>query len=549
MTLTRFFMPRTGGSLVALSMALAIGGVMTPAMLAAQSTSGTAKVDNALVLSVGGSRVVNLPSKMSDVVIGDPAVVDVHVRSENQLYIIAKAPGETNVFATAANGKVLYSGTVRVGNNLTNIGQMLTLAMPDAQITSSTMNGMVLLTGTVKAPEDAAEAERLVEAFVGEKTKVISRLRTATPLQVNLHVKFAEVSRSLLKEIGANTAARKFGDGGSLFNFNRNPGRVDISSIDTRNLPVLDASSTFDLPAGSVFLPFDTATGKFVGASATTKFINPAEGNTLNIAARLFGFDFATALDLAERQGLISTLSEPNLTALSGETASFLAGGEFPVPLSTGLGNVSIEYKNYGVSLAFTPTVLGDGRISMRVRPEVSELSSEGAVTLNGFRVPALTTRRAETTVELGSGQSFMIAGLMRNISQDSLEKTPGLGDVPVLGNLFKSTGYQKNQTELVIIVTPYLVKPVNASDIVLPTDGYRNATDGQRLLGGMIHDGVNGGDRPKPSMAPPVTVPADRGPDLGAATTRPAPVQQAMNNKTSRKKKGEPVAAPGFSF
>jgi hypothetical protein len=175
----------------------------------------------------------------------------------------------------------------------------------------------------------------------------------------------------------------------------------------------------------------------------------------------------------------VTTLSEPNLTALSGETADFLAGGEYPIPISQGLGTTSIEYKKFGVSLAYTPTVLANGRISIRVRPEVSELSSQGAITLNGFQVPALTVRRAETTVELGSGQSFMIAGLMSNNARRTRsKKMPGAGDLPILGSLFRSTSFRKGETELVIVVTPYLVKPVNANDIKLPTDGYQAPTN-----------------------------------------------------------------------
>ena len=164
---------------------------------------------------------------------------------------------------------------------------------------------------------------------------------------------------------------------------------------------------------------------------------------------------------------------------MSGETASFLAGGEFPIPISQALGAVTIEYKQYGVGLAFTPIVLADGRISMRVRPEVSELSNEGSVKLNGFNVPALTTRRAETTVELGSGQSFMIAGLLRNANTNNIDKAPFLGDLPILGALFRSTSYRRDETELVIIVTPYLVRPVSGQ-LALPTDGYRAPTDGE---------------------------------------------------------------------
>src|SRR4029078_6138271 len=178
-------------------------------------------------------------------------------------------------------------------------------------------------------------------------------------------------------------------------------------------------------------------------------------------------------LDIAANDGLATILAEPSLTALSGETASFLAGGEFPIPVSQGGANngITIEYKQYGVGLAFTPIVLGDGRISMRVRPEVSQLSDSGAVTLNNFRGPALITRRAETTVELGSGQSFMIAGLLQNTGNNSIDKAPVLGDLAILGALFRSTKFQRSETELVVIVTPYLVRPVS-TQMVTPIDG-----------------------------------------------------------------------------
>src|SRR5206468_2711605 len=196
-------------------------------------------------------------------------------------------------------------------------------------------------------------------------------------------------------------------------------------------------------------------------------------GTTLGAVGHILGLNLLGTLDIAAQDGLATILAEPNLTALSGETASFLAGGEFPIPISQGNNAVSVEYKSYGVGLAFTPVVLADGRISMRVRPEVSQLSDAGAVTLGGYRVPALLTRRAETTVELGSGQSFMIAGLLQNTTNNSVDKTPLLGDLPILGALFRSTKFQRQETELVIVVTPYLVRPVS-TQLALPTDGMR---------------------------------------------------------------------------
>jgi pilus assembly protein CpaC len=296
------------------------------------------------------------------------------------------------------------------------------------------------------------------------------------PLQVNLKVKIAEVNRSLLKQIGVNLFSS---DPTSGFKFGIGQG---------------DGSATTG-PGSSPFSVGSLLTG----------------GTTLGAAGKLFGLDLAGAIDLAEKDGLVSILAEPNLTALSGETASFLAGGEFPIPVSQSLNAVTIEYKQYGVGLAFTPVVLADGRISMRVRPEVSELSNEGAVKLNDFIVPALTTRRAETTVELGSGQSFMIAGLLRNSNTNDISKAPFLGDLPILGALFRSTNYRRSETELVIIVTPYLVRPVS-NQLALPTDGYRAPTDVQRVIEGQTFVGQKG------AAARPVA-PA---PMVGAAAAAP---------------------------
>ena len=505
---------------------LLLAGTAAPALAAGNGTPGSAQDDSGvLVMSVGASRGVNLPANMSDVIIADPAVVDVHVRSQRQLYLIAKGPGQTDITVTTEGGKPIYRRTIRVGTNLTSVDQMLKLAMPEADITVSTLNGMVLLTGTVAAPEDAAEAERLVSAFVGDKDNakgsVVSRLRTATPLTVNLQVRIAEVNKSVSKQIGMNLATADLTSG---FKFGIGQGRNMINDIWTIGGP---------LGTGNGIKPITDADGNIIGSGVTAI----TSGTTLAADTSLFGLNILAALDLAENQGLASTLANPNLTALSGETASFLAGGEIPIPLSTGIGQVSVEYKQYGVSLAFTPTVLADGRISMRVRPEVSQLDESAGVRLNGFSVPAVSTRRAETTVELGSGQSFMIGGLMNASSGNSVSKAPFLGDLPIIGNLFKSSTFRRQESELVIIVTPYLVKPVNARNIHLPTDGLRNANDVQRYLGGMLHSGKSGAERPKPTMAPPVTVPSDAVPAPAASASKSGP------------KSDNAAAAPGFSF
>ncbi len=515
---------------------------------------GSAHVErpaNDITLSVGRGQLITLPSAMSDVFVSNDSVADVQVRSASQIYVFAKAAGESTVYVTSKSGGVVYSANVHAGQNVGSIDQMLRLAMPDDSITATPINGMVLLTGTVATPEDGAQAEQLVQAYVGDKTKVISRLRMATPLQVNLQVKIAEVSRSLVKEIGSNLMTRDQ-TGGFLFGVAQGRNFGSIGTADLSALPKLDASTQFGLPPGTISLPYDPRTQQFITAAGTAyNLSNLAQGagkTAVGLAGHLFGIDVASALDLAEREGLVTTLAQPNLTALSGETASFLAGGEIPIPLLQGTGNsVTVEYKQYGVSLSFTPIVLADGRISMRVRPEVSELSSNGAVTLNGFTVPALSTRRVETTVELGSGQAFMIGGLLSNSNNNSITKAPGLGDVPVLGAMFRSTAFQRNETELVIIVTPYLVKPVNPNQIALPTDGYKAATDLERVLLGRSFSGTSGAERPVPTMAPPSTVAS---PTLGTQNfSAPAPAGHQSRGAASHSKTApRGNAAPGFS-
>ncbi|MEO9601395.1 type II and III secretion system protein family protein [Parasphingorhabdus sp.] len=504
--------------------------------LNAQSVN-VSQPNSRISIAVGRGKLITLPAPIEDIFIAENNIADVQVRSPRQIYIFGKRGGQTSLYATSASGKVVYSAEVAVGAEISSIDQMLGLAMPEANIAVSTTNNFVLLTGTIANPSDAEEAENLVQAFVGAETRVVSRLKTATPMQVNLKVRFAEVSRTLAKEINGNLLTRDT-TGGFQFGVSRGRSFGSITDVSTAGFPNLDASQLFGLPAGSVSLPFNPATGQFVTQGGTQFSSTAGSGlNTIEAAGRLFGLDIATAFDVSERVGLVSTLASPNLTTISGETATFLAGGEFPIPISTGLGEVSVQYKNFGVSLSYTPTVLSNGRISIRVAPEVSEITSNGAVVLNGFSIPAVSTRRAETTVELGSGESFMIAGLMQNTYNSAIDKTPGLADVPILGTLFKSDGYRRNETELMIVVTPYLVKPVSDSEIVLPTDGFKSANDAERFLMNRNHSG-NGGERPKPTVAP--VTPENQ--TFGSFET-PAPVKSV---KKSKKSAG---AAPGFSF
>ncbi len=473
-----------------------------------------------IIMSIGRGQQVNLPTSVTDVVVADPNIADVDVRSSKQIYILAKGAGETTVYATDAAGRTVYSATIRVGSNLDSIEQMLKLTMPEADIQVTTLNGIVLLTGSVKQPDDVIEAEDLVQQFVGN-AKVVSRLKTATPMQVNLQVRVAEVSRSLSKDISSNFTSRdKDGPTGNGFLFVPSRGRNVATFTDIIN----------------------PATGLPSGTNVT--FNNPTGGNVLNMAKNLFGLDIGLGLDFAERSGLASTLANPNLTTMSGETGEFLAGGSFPIPISDSFGSVTVQQQNYGVNLRYTPEVMADGKIRLRIRTEVSDITSNGAVRIGGTEIPALLTRSAETTVELGSGQSFMIAGLLSNQATSSVDKFPGIGDVPVLGALFKSNGWKRNQTELVIVITPYLVNPVSESEIKLPTDGFNTPNDLERILLNKEADSSGrNNDRPSPSVGPEKT----DGPSLGSMSED----KPALANKS--KKTGAKTAAkadgPGFTF
>ena len=499
------------------------GSVLAACLLAAApagaapekpSTAATARSGLQVVqVNTGRGRLVTLSRPMSDLFVADDQIADVQVRSPTQLYVFGKKSGETTISATTKSGAVVYAATVRVGNNYDSIGTMLRLAMPEAHIVATPMNGLVLLTGTVGAPDDAAEAERLVQAYVGDTTKVLSRLKTATPLQVNLQVRIAEVTRSFAKNINVNTQSY---DGANGFKFGIGQNR-----------------------AAQVYAPTG---GLFVGGNQTptgnnTGLATGAAGHTLAFAGKLLGLDLLGSLDLGETVGQVTTLANPNLTALSGETGTFLAGGEVPIPVAQGLGTVSVEYKQYGVGLSYTPTVLADGRISMRVRPEVSQLDYSNAVTLSGTRVPGLTTRRTETTVELGSGQSLMISGLLSNSHNNTFDKTPGVGNLPILGALFRSNSFQRNETELVIVITPYLVKPVNSqSDIHLPTDGYKAPSDLGRVFLGELGGGTSGEQRPVQTAVAP-----------GQSSALPPKQPYWDASKPSKPKRGD-TPAPGFS-
>ena len=414
------------------ALAIAFSSALPQAATATEfGTTIQANNSNALVIEVKEGQILRLNREADSIFIADPGIADLSVRSSRMVYVFGKRPGETSLFALDANDRVIANTKVVVEHNISRLQGALDNLMPGTGVRATSFDGGIILSGTLFNATQAEDARRLAARFVGDDEEVINQMNVAAPNQVNLRVRIAEVSRDITNQLGFNWDAAFSASGFAL------------------------AAST-GLPLGV--------------------------GGFVDTASSIGNFDLNSFLDFMEEDGLVSILAEPNLTALSGETASFLAGGEFPILARSDDDGISVEFKQFGVSLAFTPTILSQNRISMRVRPEVSSLSESNSVSADNFIFPSLVTRRAETTVELGSGQSFAIAGLILDNQRQSLAQVPGLGDIPVLGALFQSDSFTRNETELVIIVTPYLVKPMASPDMV--ADPVRPFTTPQTMTG-----------------------------------------------------------------
>ncbi len=444
--------------LLGLGLVLVASLLATPA--AAQDATETIATQGTVTIELHKGRVIRLPRPAATVFVADPDVADVQAQSPSIVYLFGRRAGETSLFAVDENDQLLLRTHVVVQHNLSGLRQSIQQLLPTSQVEVATVDGSIVLDGQVDSPVQAQELRELAERYLGDQETLLNRVRVDAPTQVHLRVRVAEVSRDVLKQFGINWEAL-FQTGDFAFGF-------------VSGRAVTDGAGTFlREPEGS--------NSAFTGFEGGNDVVN-------------------LAIDALAEEGLVNILAEPNLTALSGETASFLAGGEFPIPIDNDDDGLTIEFKEFGISLAFTPTVLSADRISLKVRPEVSDLSDKGSINLNGLVIPALATRRAETTVELGSGQSFAIGGLMSTDIENRLSKYPGLGDLPVLGALFRSTRFQSNETELVILVTPYLVRPVDEPVMALPTDGYRTPSDLERILQGRLHSA-----RLQPGRAGPI--------------------------------------------
>ncbi len=423
--------------------------VMAYCLMACPTTAAAAAEYN---VEINKGQLVRLSSAAASVVVADQAIADVQVVSPHLIYINGRSIGETSVIAIGSGDKVILDSTVTVTHNLSKLRRAMQESMKGADITVDSTDSAIVLKGSVASPAVAEKVERLAATFLRDKQSVVNMLDTRQGDQVMLKIKVAEVSRSELKRFGISLD--------SLLNV----GNFVVGLASGHALATAVASGVGMLRNGS-----DNAVG--VGYNSGSADINGV-------------------IDMLEDDGLVTVLAEPNLTAKSGVTASFLAGGEFPVPVSGENNAISIEYRPFGVSLNFTPVVLDERRISLTVSPEVSSISTANAVMANGFQIPSVVTRRASTTVEIGSGESFALAGLLRRSDMNDMSKVPGFGDVPVLGTLFRSSQYRQEQSELVIIATPYIVRPVSEAELATPIDGYVPATDMERiLLGKMYHE------------------------------------------------------------
>ena len=430
-----------------------------------------------LVLEQGSGRLVELPAPALTVLVADPRIARVQPASPTSLFVMGVNAGRTNLIATREDGSLVAEFDITVAASGTTgpaqvapgtaavpavsagqIQSMIRRMVRGGQNVRVTMagRGAISLTGMVPTAADAQRAEAIAKSMAGEQREVMNELTLLSGIQVNLRVRVAEISREVTRDLGFNWLGA-FNDG-------------------TWQLGLRTGGGIAGTIAGGII-------GALRNGTSTT-------GGTYGVRFNSGNFDINGLIDALAQDRLVTILAEPNLTAQSGEVASFLAGGEFPVPAaaSNNSSTLSVEYKPYGVSLSFIPTVLSPERMNMRVRPEVSELSETGAITFpvagGVVSIPGLTVRRAETTIELGSGQSFAIAGLLTRNASINNSGVTGLGDIPVLGALFRSDRFRRNETELVIIITPYLVRPTSdPSALATPLDTFRPATDLERVL------------------------------------------------------------------
>jgi pilus assembly protein CpaC len=417
-------------------------GVLGALALTAAAALLSARPAYALSLAIGSGQLVHTQGEASTVFVADPKIADIQVPSPGAILVLGKSAGTTTLYALDATGKQVLSETVVVRHNVAELQNVLRQRFPALRLALESAPGSLMISGAVP---DAATTEAIahtIQPYLGEKEQLINRLSVSSPTQVYLRVRVTEMSKAVTQKLGINWQVLS------------SPGQFVAGLVGGRD---------FINDAGNYLLP--TEGYSFLGGYSKT------------------GAPAQAMIDLLDKEGLITVLAEPNLTAVSGQTASFLAGGEFPVPIKQDNDAITVEFKPFGVALDFTPTVLGDDRISLKVRPEISELDPNASIMMDSLVIPGIRVRRVETTVEMASGQSFAIGGLLQNNISDVVSKIPGLGSIPVLGKLFSSSDYQNNKSELVVIVTPYLVRPTSPDQLTTPLASLRANSDIEYVL------------------------------------------------------------------
>jgi pilus assembly protein CpaC len=494
-----------------------------------------------LALSRGKSAIIELPVDVRDMLVTNPVVADAVLRGPRRIYVMGMALGSTDAVFFDASGRKILSLAIRVEQDSTALEDTLRRVLPNASIQVQTIRDSVILTGSVANTGDAGMASQIASKFVDKPENVLNMLTIAGKDQVMLKVRIVEVQRNVIKQLGVSTdllfndglksyslgRSNTFGVNGSLIGgggacYGRDNIRTtnvnntatsngNSSSSSTNNTNSTSTSADWTGSLGQVSKTVYDINGNPVTVLADqTGVLHQVNGSTTgsttglssvlsSVATTAFktvtGNKLSGCLQAFERVGLLHTLAEPNLTVVSGEAGKFLVGGEFPVPVAQDAsGRISLEFKPYGVGLGYTPVVMSGGRISLKLSTEVSELTSLGAFTLasttggTNLSVPGLTVRRAETTVELPSGGSLMIAGLLQQTSKQNVDSLPGMTNLPILGSLFRSRDYLNGETELVVIITPYIVDPTRPQDLQTPADGLQTASDMSTVLLGRLN-------------------------------------------------------------
>ena len=508
----------------AASVALAPGAAMAQSaeQTAIRISQGGGATATTITLPLGKSAIIDLPVDARDVLLSNPDVADAVVRTARRAYIVGRAMGQTNAFFFDGEGRQIANLEIRVEPDVAPLNELLHRHMPDANITAEAINGSLVLTGSARSPAEADRASQMAERFLlppnanVDNPPIVNLIEVQGSEQVLVRVRVVEMSRTLVRQLGVNLNYTEIANQLLSEDAFVNVASANGFSVNGALLGGLTASggvaerilhpSSLTYPSGVAGDGFTPPGAGGVGGynydnAGTPDLIDDTV--TYGPADNRVSRQTDASIEAFERAGLLRVLAEPNLTAISGEAAKFLAGGEFPVPVKSDDGEISVEFKPFGVGLAFTPVVLSGGRISLKMSTEVSDLTSNGSIStgdtpirnadgtttvIRGINIPALQVRRAETTVEMPSGGSLVMAGLIQESTRHAVEGLPGAMNTPILGQLFRSRDFINNETELVIIVTPYLVRPTSPDNLRSPDDGFANPSETESLLTGRLN-------------------------------------------------------------